>query len=1015
MSRMKLLITLCCLLFPRIGLGTAMAQSANNEKPPKPAVAKRSAQRGAEPDSTNFRLNIRGTVYENQTLQPMEGAAVKLYNGSDSMLVGNITQKNGQYLLPGVPSGRYTMKVSFMGYKEQSFALTLPRKTGNFKVNDVLLRENTTLMAEAVVEGVMPEMTVVDDTVVYNADAFKLPEGSLVEDLVKKLPGIEVDESGNYTWNGKSISQIMVDGKEFFSRNMNLTLKNLPADIVEKVKAYDRQSDRARITGIDDGEERTVLDLTIKKNRKRGWFGNINGGFGTSDRYAASTNVNRFVGDQKFSIIGNANNTNGNGMTDHQSGGATMNYEKREGKREILELNGSVDGTFNQGRSESSSNSQSFENKNAAYTNRHSWSDNNNKSLNLGYRVEWKPDTMTNVNFRPSFTYSFTGSHSHTESAAFNDDPYALPFIADPLAQVDLLSDSIGVNHRMNANQNDGHNYNASASLSLNRRLQKKGRNINFNLDGGFGNRTTESENFSRTDYYQILATDGGDSVYHKAQYNDTDNRNYNLGARVSYSEPVGDRIYLQMTYGYNYRFTDNSRTVSSIFDPLNGQLGIDWFNYPSFQPYSQPDTAQCNYTTNKYQNHTVNLQLRINRTQYQLTVGGNLHPQRNEVNYTKGFKHYDVSRSVVNASPNVNFRYRFSRQERLDFRYNGSMGQPGITDLIPDTLSNADPLNIRLGNPGLKPSFTQNLSASYHKNITDLQRSYTSNASFNTTQNAVSSRTEYNELTGGRVTRPENINGNWNASGAFNFNTAFRRNMHFHVNTNTRAGLTNSVGYVYQSRAQETVKNRTRGLRLNQGLRFSYRNDWLEVSLNGNVSYNHSRSTNTSASNLDTYSFNYGMHTVINAPWGLSVGTDISEHSRRGYTDASMNTNELIWNFNVSQRLLTKRNLILSLRAVDLLNQRDEVNRNVSATARTDSRTQNIHSYFLVSATYRFGKFGGKGKRSQNGEGNERGGEGRGPERSGEHGGQGSERPAGGPGGSFGGPGSRGPGGGPF
>ena len=201
-----------------------------------------------------------------------------------------------------------------------------------------------------------------------------------------------------------------------------------------------------------------------------------------------------------------------------------------------------------------------------------------------------------------------------------------------------------------------------------------------------------------------------------------------------------------------------------------------------------------------------------------------------------------------------------------------------------------------------------------------------------------------------------------------------------------------------------ETVKNRTRGLRLNQGLRFSFRNDWLEVSVNGNINYNHSRSTNTSASNLDTYGFNYGGRTVINAPWGLSVETDISEHSRRGYTDASMNTNELIWNFSISQRLLPKRNLILSLRAVDVLNQRDEVNRNVSATARTDSRTQNIHSYFLVSATYRFGKFGGRGQRGGRGEGPEGGGrDERGPERGGERGGQGGER------GGFGGPGGLG------
>lgn len=917
------------------------------------------------------RINIRGTVFENESLHPMQGASVKLFDAKGTMVSGNVTMKNGQFLLPGIPTGSYTLKVSFMGFKEQSFSITLPSKSGNYKINDVLMREETTMMKEAVVEGQMPEMTVVEDTVMYNADAFKLPDGALVEDLIKKLPGIVLEDNGSYTWNGKSISQILVDGKEFFGNNMELVLKNLPAEIIDKVKAYDRQSENARITGIDDGNERTVLDLAVKKNRKRGWFGNVMGGYGSSDRYTGRFMTNRFIGDQKFSVVGNANNTEGDGMTDHQSGGFTMNYEKKK----VLELNGSLNGNFTQGSSESSTSRQSFENRNAAYSNSTQSSGNHSNGVNFNYKVEWSPDTMTKVIFRPELSYRQSGSHSQSESAAFNADPFSLDGITDPLAQLSLLSDSIGVNHRLSANHSGSDNFNTSASLRVNRRMRKKGRNLSFEASGSYSNGNTESDSYSQIDYYQRLARDGTDSVYHKTQFNDSQSKNRNWSASVSYNEPIAHNVYLQFSYAYRNRFTDHDRTVSSIFDPYNARYGVVRENYRQFSEFGVPDTAQCNYTTNTYQNHDARLQLRINRTQYQLTIGGNVQPQINSVDYNKGWKHYDVSRTVVNASPTVNFRYRFSRHEQFDFRYGGSTGQPSITDLIPDTLNNANPLNIQLGNPNLKPSFTQNLGANYRKSIQESQRSYAASLQFNTTRNSVSNRTQYDEETGGRVTQPMNINGNWNGSASFNFNTAFR-DQRFRINTNTQTSMTNAVGYVYQASSHETVKNRTRGNRVSQGLRLTFRNDWLEVNANGSLRYNHSRSTNSSASNLDTYGFNYGVGTEMQFPWNMTFSTSITEQCRRGYSDASMNTNELIWGFQFSQRLLPKKNLTITVRANDVLNQRDNVSRNVSATARTDTRTLNVHSYYLLTVNYRFGKFGGgrgkKGDFGERGEGDE-------------------------------------------
>ena len=923
-------------------------------------------------------LNIRGTVFENDKLQPMEGAAVKLYNERDSMVAGAATKQNGQFILPAIPSATYTLQVSFMGFKTQKFKLVLPKKSGNYKVADVMMREDATVMAEAVVEGKLPEMTVIDDTVAYNADAFKLPEGSMVEDLVKKLPGIVQDENGNFTFNGKNISQILVDGKEFFGNNRNLVLQNLPAEIVDKVKAYDRKSDMARITGIDDGNERTVLDLAIKKDRKKGLFGRADGAYGTHDRYSGNLNINSFRGDEKYSFVGSANNTQGNGLSDNQRLGTTMNWENKK-----VELNGSVNGDFSQSSSASQSNSQNFELKNSAYSASQNHSNNHNGSFGFQYRVEWKPDSTWNVLFRPEFNFSRNSGSGGNESATWNDDPFQ--FSPTPLADYATLAKQIGVNHRLGDNWNASKNINASAELQVNKRLKKPGRNVTLNLGGGYGDSNNEGNSYSQTDYYLLQALSGEDSVYHKVQYNRGSNYNYNFNVRFSYSEPIAYNTYLQLTYNYRYNFRDNDRDVRSIFDPYNDILGVNQYNYDDFfdAPYVVQDKQQCSYTKNIGQNHDLRVQVRINRTKYRLTIGGNVQPQISKVDYQKGRIDTLLRRTVVNASPVVNFQYRFSRQEQLEFRYNANTGWPNITDMIPDTLSDANPLNIRIGNAELKPSFTQNVQFEYRRTVIDYQRTNAVNFQFHTTRNSTTNRTEYNEVTGGRVSMPVNVNGNWNASANYNFNTALDSKKHWRFDMNTSLSTSKNIGYLYRSKDKMTVENITRSGNFGQRVRFTFRQDWesgwqVEANANGNFRYNLNRSNNATASNLDHYDFRYGGSFVITFPWGMTISSDIEQQSRRGYSDAAMNTNHLIWNGSISQRFLPYKQLTISLRAVDILDERDDVNRNVSAVSRTDTKSEMVRSYVLLSANWRFGRFGGRGMMGGGrgrGEGGQRGG----------------------------------------
>lgn len=314
-------------------------------------------------DSVSYKLTVRGMVYDRQTLDPLIGASVQLLDPSGKTLKGTVTSDKGTYTLQNVPAGAYQMQFSYVGFESQVLNIRLPNKTGNFKASDVLLRESSKWLKEAVVTAKAAEMSVVEDTIMYHANAYTVPEGAVVEELIKKLPGVEIDE-GKITVNGKEVSQILVDGKDFFGTDKEITLKNLPADIVDKIKTYEKKSDNARISGIDDGNEQTVIDLSVKEDKKKGWFGNIDGAYGTHNRYDGRLNVNRFTGERRFSLIGNANNTRGGGQRSDQSGGFNFNSNT-----EKLEMNGNVRFNTSQNHNTSWGSSQSFENADAAYSN----------------------------------------------------------------------------------------------------------------------------------------------------------------------------------------------------------------------------------------------------------------------------------------------------------------------------------------------------------------------------------------------------------------------------------------------------------------------------------------------------------------------------------------------------------------------------------------------------------------------------------------------------------------------
>ena len=350
---------------------------------------------------------------------------------------------------------------------------------------------------------------------------------------------------------------------------------------------------------------------------------------------------------------------------------------------------------------------------------------------------------------------------------------------------------------------------------------------------------------------------------------------------------------------------------------------------------------------------------MRFVRPKFNLNFGVMVQPQTSK--YLQDYQgvHVDTVRNVVNFSPTLDFRYRFSKVSNLRINYRGTTSQPSMTDLL-DITDDSNPLNIKKGNPGLKPSFTQRFRLFYNNYVERHQRALMTFINFSTTSNSVSDKVTYNEETGGRTTQPENINGNWNANGAFMFNTAIDSAGVWSVNSFTNLQYANNVAYLSLN-GGDSEKNTTKQTTVGERLALSYRNDWLEVNLNGTLNYTHARNKLQASSNMDTWQFSYGPSVTLSMPWGMSLSTDLSESSRRGYSDNSMNTNELVWNAQLSQGFLRGKPLTVMLQFYDILRQQSTLSRSLTAMARTDTEYNSINSYAMLHVVYRFNLIGGK------------------------------------------------------
>lgn len=935
------------------------------------------------------KFNVKGSIIDAGTSEAVEGATVQLLSVPDSAFVtGAAADGMGAFSFHNVEKKKFIIKISFIGYTTRYVDLNLnEKKNRTVDLGYLTLVDDAKMLSEAKVTANAAKVQVSGDSMVYNASAYRVPEGSTLEALVKLLPGAEVDDDGNITINGKAVNKILVDGKEFFLNDKSVAMKNLPVEMIEKIKSYERKSDLARVTGIDDGEEEMVLDLSVKKGMKNGWFGNANLGAGTSSLYNDRGIVNHFNDNMRVTLLGNARNTpnrwgwNNSGLRSNKEVGS--NFATVSDK---LETGGSVRYYYNGSDVMSESSSENFAAERGAFNESHNQSYSSNSGFNANAKIEWKPDSMTNILFRPNFTYNRNRGMSHNRSGSYDVDPN--DFTDNSLSYNDKIAEmsanpemtttdevlkellSVVVNTNTSRSQSYSNNTNGNGELQVNRKFNNKGRNLTLRLTGYYSegnNKQLSAANIT----YNTLGT-----AQQNNRYYDTPSKNYNASAQITYNEPIADRTYLQFSYRYQFSHNKNDRQAfvydSDAYRTLSESLTRNRYDIDAVLDFMESanymlrDTvALSQYSEYRNFNQTISLQFRRVRDSYNFSAGVDALPQRTKLDYRyMGHEYPEVTRNVFNVAPRIYYRYNYDKHTNLQFRYNGRTSQPSMTNLL-DITDDSNPLYITKGNPGLKPAFSNNLSANFNTYNVEAQRGIWFWGDFSTTNNSISNKTTYDKTTGVRTTMPMNINGNWNTGGGIGMNTGLGEKKVFSVGGGFDGRFNHNVGFYNNTNSTEEdnvdIKSITKNTSLNGNVRGSYRTERLNIELRGNLRYSHVTNNVNVQGNQDTYNFSYGTEFEWTMPWGTELSTDIYMNSRRGYSRKEANTNELLWNASLSHSMLKGKALTFKAEVFDILGQQTNISRTINTFSRSDSRSNSIYQYGMLSVIYRFSVFAGK------------------------------------------------------
>lgn len=887
-------------------------------------------------------FNISGTAVD-EAGEPMAQASVQLMKPDSSVVKTALADINGQFKLNNLKRGKYIVQLSYVGYKPLYKNVT--GNTDDINLGRLSLSSNALMLGEVTATGVRTPIKVMQDTVEYNTGAYQTQPNAVVEDLLKKLPGVEVGTDGAITANGKKVTKILVDGKEFFGEDPTVASRNLPTNMVDKIQVVDRKSDLARMTGVDDGEEETVINLTVKKGMNNGWFGNAEAGLGTDTRYKGSFNINKFWNGNQLTLLGGINNINQPGFNDGMSGrfmrfggdnGITtsraLGLNFNIGKEEIIRFGGNVMYSNTDRNSWSqSSRTNLFANDSTSYYDSEKTARDQGHSFNADLRVEWKPDAANSFDFRPSFRWSRNTSTSVESSLTRSG---LLKNVAQSLNDQSSIGDSYDVSGRLIYN----HNF-----------LSHPGRSFSISGDYSLQDTRERPNTYSWNRFFLLDSLD----VYD--QYADNHTWTNRVSARATWTEPlnfIGNGHFATMQYRFQYRW-NNADKMTYRHPVTNLGDSLLWSNpYAAFisdDAIFNPELS--NQFRNDYMAQNISVGYKYVSKTTNLEAGVGLTPQWSQsINLLDDAKSI-APRTVLNFAPYLRYRLKMGKSSSANIDYNGRSSQPSMAQLQP-VADVSNPLRIVVGNPNLLPSFNHNLRLRYSDFNAEAQRSIMLMMNGGLEQNSIVQETTYDPNTGGQTSTYRNTNGIWNLMGMNMISLPINHSRTLMFNNHIMGRYASSVSY------NGGQRNTGGSLNLREAPGLTWRPGTFDFSLRPYYGLQLSHYSLTNSQNKRVHQYGGNFSASYEAPFGLTLSSDLDYSQTKGYGQG-YDVAQWMWNATASYSFLRDRSLTLSLTARDILNDRKNVSRSTGSNFIQDSKFTTLTRYCMLSLSYRFNTFG--------------------------------------------------------
>jgi hypothetical protein len=893
-------------------------------------------------------LTIQGTLKDSIANRALNSATVSLVYANDSSLVSfSRTNEAGVFNFKNVSPGNYLISVSYVGYIPK----WVPVITGTEKTVDMglIYMNDVNTMSTVTVTARRPPVVINGDSVEFNSENFKTAPNAVVEDLLKKMPGMEVDKSGGITVNGKKVTKVFVNGKEFFTGDPVMATKNLPADAVDKIQVYDRKSDQAMFTGIDDGSEETAINLKLKKDRNKSTFGKLNGGAGTPSVFDAQGNVNVINNEEQFSAIGGANNTNrqnfsnrnivnfsgggggrpgaGAGVTVNFSGGSGETDANAQGIAETYSIGGNYSNLFNNKKTEFNANlsisdvernniSNSFTQNltpgNAFNRISNSNSIAGNKQQNFGSTIDHKVNENFSFRFTPSLGLQQTTNYSEDSTQTY-------------LTNGNLLNS----NTTIASSASDA--VNAASTLLLRKKFAKKGRTISSTITQSFNRSNSTGNQFTEQLSY-INNKLSNDSILD--QQNTRKGENTSYSANLIYTEPLGKKSLLEFNTYLSKSIGSSSRR---IFDRNNATDNYDLLN-----------KRLTNEFNSEYTYSGGGMSYRSNQKKYNFSTGFSL--QKAVLDGENISAKTKLSQSFQDILPNATFRYNFSQTKNLNVDYRTSTNQPSITQLQP-VLDQSNINRQSIGNPDLKRSYVHNLNIRFFSSKILAGKSFFSTLNASTTNNSI---VNYDSVLPNRtiLTRPVNVDGAYRINGSVNYGFGIKK-LKSRLSFGLNAGLNNNISYA--NGLLNTIVTKSTG----PSMSYTYIvDDVIDINLTARYSFSQTSNEVNPTLNTNFLTKVFGADMTNYLPLNIVLNQSFNYAINTGRAEG-FNTAIPIWNASFSKFFLKNKRAEIKMSAFDLLNKNIGINRNVSQNQIVDRSYNVISQYFMLTFTYSLQKSG--------------------------------------------------------